>query len=500
MGATRNGTNPRTREPGPPRDERGQAMDLATGGIFDTRIGIQDTTRPLPLELEKMLLRDGQCQAVEMGLTKPLKNTKPELEGGSPAARRLVEKALLKNEHEGGMTTPLNMVLDQMDSAITLRRAPFEIVWKEDDKDKSIHTFKKIKLLPVSTCRILPDKNGTFNGFIQDGITITGSRNGEETFNPKKSFVYFHDGARYPLRGRTAFQTAYFDHLDKLKVKRLWYIYLQLFALGIRTGKTQSSSESDHDSLLNRMNRVRGGGNLILGPTEEVEGVDSGSGGADFEKAVSAINREITVSTLLQFLNLGGSEGTGAQSLSEDHHSLFDDMQQGIQSDKQDHVNRYLVGKLVAQNLGPNAAAPKIKLAPIKSDDVKSALARFDLLAAKPEHQVPGPVFNAIMRKAMQSMDIDMAGLEEEIEKAEKTGNIPEPAPGPAPDPATTERETDEAEGGSGDNLSKALRIIRDTGARAPNRPRPTDRTRGVAGANGGPPRRPRGAPQPPQA
>src|SRR5918993_3188776 len=122
------------------------------------------------------------------------------------------------------MTTAFDTVLSQIAYGVVTRRAFFEKVWKLDEKGRAV--YHKLAWRPASTCSVRADKtNGSFAGFIQRGVK--GDQSFEKTFDPSKSFVYIHNADIAPLVGATPFDTVYKDHKQKVKVKFLYYSFLE---------------------------------------------------------------------------------------------------------------------------------------------------------------------------------------------------------------------------------------------------------------------------------
>lgn len=400
MTESRNGSSPPTGEKGISLPEH-----LSTGYGLPYQLnkyGIDDFKRPTVRDLEEMLATDGMAQALEYALTLPISGVVPRIEGQGKEAK-LVEENLLASEHEGGMTTPLSGVIEQMSGAIALRRSFHEKVYDYDDGRVRL---KKLKFLPVSTCFVVPDKNGSYDGFVQRGTQHTLSGSAGVRFKPDKGVTFFHRGNRSPLEGKSALQTAFWDWEHKKKNRHLLHLHLQLFALGIKTGTTESASEEDQKSLLTRMDKTAGGGSLVLGQGETMNVQTSGSS-TDFSNYLSWVNREMAVSTLAQFLQLGGSEGTGAQALSRDHSEFFTQALDSVLRDIANTITNFVIAPLVRYNFGPNAKVPVLKLGPISENDIQTALDIFKTLATAPASRVSDDVYQKIQEKALQSMDIE---------------------------------------------------------------------------------------------
>lgn len=435
---TENGTRQR-----PPEGERGIALpehlSFASGLPYGIqKWGIEDYRRPTSRDLEELLATDGQAQALENALTLPIGGVTPRIEGDGKEAK-LVRENLLGSEYEGGMTTPLSMVIEQMAGAVVLRRAFFEKVYVYEDGNVRL---KKLKLLPVSSCFIVPDSKGSYDGFVQRGVQHTLNGSSGIRFKPDKAFTYIFRGNRAPLEGKSAMQSAWHDAQHKQKVRHLNHLHLQMYALGIKVGSTESANEEDQRSLLSRMDKTSGGGSLVMGDGEQMQIMTAGTTN-EFTPYLSYVDRQMSVSTLAQWLQLGGSEGTGAQALSRDHSDFFTQAIDNTLREMADTLTKFVIAPLVRYNFGPNAKVPVLKLGPISENDIQVALDIFKTLATAPASRVSDDVYQKIQEKALQSMDIE---ADEDTDTAS--------ASTPAQEPGGSE---------DGDELERARRIVRES-------------------------------------
>lgn len=437
MTESRNGTRP-------PTGERGVTIaDTLTLGSNSLpysvqRYGLEDFRRPWASDIEEMIARDGMAQALYYLLTFLIGDAHIEIEGEGSKADH-VRKNLLGSRSEGGMSTPMGTVLKQAASAVALKRQPFELVWEYRDGKSWI---EKIKALPVSTCKMLPTKTGGFGGFVQHTTQNILSDNPPK-FPVGKAFVYIHDGALRPLEGRSALGPAWHEYTNKTKARHLTHLHLQQFALGIKHVTTNSSDEEDQKSLQNRGEGVDGGGTVVTGPNETLNLLTAGST-SEFSPYLSYIDRQMGVSTLMQWLNLGGSEGSGSQSLSRDHSSFTVSQADGTLRQIAEDFTRYVIDLMVGYNFGPNSGGddPKLKLGPISEAAKRECLELYKLLATAPASRVNDKNFRKIEAGALSNADI-------EPEYDEDTDAAPQQSPQPE---------------GEDDELERARRIVRGEG------------------------------------
>lgn len=411
MGATRNGSQ--TLPQGPPK--------LGEQGAASSRIGpysyVEDVYEKLPttLELEKMLSRDTQPRALENALVLPVRQAPFEIEEatGDAGEAEYVRDTLLKPSYQGGMTTPISAVIAQITGAFARRRTFFEKVWEIKDGK---YTYHKLAFRRASTCSIIDDKNGSFNGFKQEGFLKDGTPFKKE-FNPSKAFVFIHGFAPDdPLKGESAFDAAYQAHVNKMKIQFLQAMYLQKFGLPSTVGETDATSEEEQQKFLKKLEDLRGGGTAVLGPTERLpnQNLNSTSNAGDFKEALEYLDNQMARSVLAQFLLLGQGSNTGAWALSKDHSDFFVISEEARLRQIEWHFDNYVIAPLVYYNFGESASYPKLKFRALSESAVERSLEMFKDLVARGQMTPKPALVEAIEEKVAQVLDVDPEKLKEE--------------------------------------------------------------------------------------
>lgn len=395
-----------------PYNELGSALDE---GFFSTHGELLDRGDPTPDQLQYMIEHDAQAQALEWALTGPLQSAAFTIEEGEDDSGEadFCRGILLESPHAGGMQTPINEVIAQMTSAITLKRAHFELVWvPNEDNTKAV--IDKIAYRPISTCTLLVDDDGALSGFKQRGMKPDGKPFVLDfLLKDRKAFIYIHRNYKKPLEGMSAFQTAYGEYVDKLKVNRLHNIHLQNFALGTVIAKYAGSVKDAARKFFRKIKKFAGGGGVIvLGGDEEVKFESKTGAGAEFIEKIRYHDTQMAGSLMLKFLQLGTDSNTGAWALSRDHSDFYLQLLQAILDDVGYTLTKEILGNLVEVNFGKDASFPKFVFHDLAEDTLQRAYEAYLALAAV-TNPVQGPLIQLVAEKFAQRLEIDPEKLEE---------------------------------------------------------------------------------------
>jgi hypothetical protein len=368
---------------------------------------------PSVQDLERMLHYDSQARALSNGLSLPLRSALPiiEPEKGDKGEQEFATRMLFASPQEGGMSIPFDVVNAQMCRAITQRISFFEKVWKYDRDGKLV--LHKLAYRRPTTCNVIPDSNGTFNGFYQQGFTTDG-KFFENEYPPEKSLVYIHgSNADNPLRGESALESAYQDYQNKMKVSLLRYLYLQKFGLPPTVGKVDADSLEEQQKYQKKLQQMAGGVSIVLGPTEQVPTpvLQAASNVQDFQNTIDYLNTEMARSVQLQQIMLAttGATSSGSYSLSRDQTGMFLQASEARQRELEFVWTNYCIAPAIYYNFGPDAAFPSLKYQPLadeKKQLVVDTWARFYERAAI----VPRPeVIEALEEVSIKFLGLDVA-------------------------------------------------------------------------------------------
>lgn len=400
-------------------------------------------------DIEEMFKRDGKARTIEQVLSLPVRQAPFSIQRGR--ARKevhdFIERALLHPANNGGMSTPMNMVVAQMCGAFTYRKAFFEKVLTE--RDGKI-VYDKLAWRPQSTCTIVRDKRtGAFKGFKQRPI-VEGQYE-DEFFKPPSAFVYIHNKHRNPLEGSSDLDVTYWCYQTKQKIRFLWYQYLE----GQSLPKTLVR-DRDLAAARNAAKKIVGlrqGGVVALESSTQTDTLESSGKGADqFKAALQWLDGEASGSVLAGFTDLTGAaaSGTGSFALSKDATDFFLMSRQASSREMQDDINMFVIPDLVYYNFGPKEISPTFEFGPIAEDDAGAAISLLQATAQTPENQsqIPREFMGELIERVAGFLELDTqtvrAGIERAAKEAEEKAKAA-PTPPPNPQVAAVAGAVDEA-------------------------------------------------------
>lgn len=416
-----------------PTDERGIAIDA---GYYSTEGELFDRYGPDPGQIDYMCEHESQVAALELAISFILQSAEPyveEAKGDKGEADR-VRTNLFNDARSGGMRTPMRSVLAQMCAAPARKRMYWEKVYGEPDKNGFV-TLEKLAFRPPHQCTVMVDtKNGSFNGFRQRAPMIVGEPL-DIHLKPDKAFVYVFRSDLRPLEGKSIFQTAYGDYVDKLKISRLHNIHLEKFALGTVIGRYTGRVADSFKKFFKKLKKwVAGGGVMVIGDSESVEVKSHTGPGAEFLEKIRYLDSMMAGSVMLNFLRLGVESNVGSWALAESHRDFFLMLMQAILTDFAASITNYVIAPLVEINFGVDAACPTFRFKSLSQEMEKYASEVWQALVTSATRPT-GVLWEEIEKKTAEFFGVPLEKLSEEAEKAgTPTGDAPVPAAGATED------------------------------------------------------------------
>ena len=459
-------------------------------------------------DMKAMFKRDGQCSAIEMVLTLPIREADYTIEPakGDQGEAEFVHSVLMTPDTEGGMHTTPHELVGQVTSAQVFRRSFFETTWKIRDKDGKI-VLNKIAFRPPATCTArYNSRTGSPNGFRQQ-VWMFGQAG--EFFNrahskvpgyvdiPKlRSYVYTHGRHREPLTGVSEMDIAYWCFQTKMKLLYLWYHFLENQAMPrtIVYGNDPNEAATRADDIAS----LKSSGVVGLVHPEAgqkaFEVIPSTDSGTFFKEALGFLEQWQIGSVLAGFMGLTGAAtgGRGSYALSQDQSSFYLKSRQAVAKEIAESITFDVIKPLVALNFGPDANFPKWKFGPLQDEQIQALLTLFGQMAAAPVLHVPLPVFDLITERMASILQLDVDQVHEALtstaqQRAEQLAGNPPPGMPP------------EAAAGLGQlqGLAQAgTALVRGARPPAPGQPpgaggpsAPSTRPRTLGPPGGGPPR-----------
>lgn len=370
---------------------------------------------PTPFDIKDMLRLDPQARQLASALKLPLRGAKWDIEAseGDNGEKEFIEFALNAPARQGGMTTPMRVVISQMANAILYRFQPFEKVWKISDSDKYRNkvVLHKLGWRPTSTCKLRIDDNGSFNGFVQN-VYKNGSYR-KQVFDPKRSLVFIHGTDEEPLVGMTPFDTVYAQHVLKKKVSFFYYAFLENVAFPRTLAKVLSDDEDELTALLDKARKLAYNGIIGLMESESLESYESNRTTRDYQVALEYLDLQMAKACLSQFLDLGTSGERGSYALSQDKSKFFFNALEAVLMDIADTINNYLIADLVQYNFGKNASYPKLVFRPLNDETADAVVKLFSDITMANAPNVTAPFILQLMNKVEEILGLEIDPLAE---------------------------------------------------------------------------------------
>lgn len=489
----------------PPTGELGSATAndaIFTRGIDGSLMGLPAPSGPTEEDIAEMLRLDGKARSIEQVLTLPLRSADWEVvpADGDSGEAEWVKDRLTRPPWAGGMSTPLELVIGQMTSAVLYRRAHFEKVWAVSDDGDNV--LDKLAFRPAHSCTLRRDQRvGTFQGFKQR--FLMDGRQEEVTIKPDKAFVYIHGQHRDPLQGVSDLETAYAAFESKQKLRWLWFSALENHTLPktiVKSGQTLGN-EAEKQQLAEKVASLKGGGVVALDPGDEVDKFDptvgDASGQSAFQEAMAYLDSEMSASVLAGFTDLTkqAGQGRGSFALSKDQSDFFLRSRQAVLGEMGTAFTAWVIADLVRWNFGPKGKVPRLEFGELAEGAATEALELFKELAGRPaDPRLPGIFFDELTERVATKLNLGpdkirkaieeraqraatpggelRAGIEAAVQSVVDAGVAPTtPEPEPAEFSAPSERSSlagRRAEPGDVTELARAVERLADRPAPAP--------------------------------
>lgn len=400
---------------------------------------------------------DAKAQTLESVLSLPIRSAPFYIQQGR--ARKEVydriHRILTAPANNGGMVTPMNLIVAQMCNAFVYKKAFFEKVWQVDRVGRKDVGFKyeKVAWRPPETCAVERDPaTGAFRGFRQMPIRLEDTD--EKKFKPIQSFVYIHGSHRDPMEGVSDLTVTQWCYKTKQKIRFLWYQFLEGQALPKTIVKADDETEATEAAK--KIIGLRSGG--VVGVSNRISAdplESSGKGAAEFKAAIQWLDSEASSSVLAGFTDLGAmaAGGTGSFALSKDQTDFFLMSREAEKKEMQDFINQYLVADLVYWNFGPDEVAPRFEFGPINQDDASAAVSLLQATAQTPVNQsvLPQEFFDELTLRVAGFLELDVVTVREGLDRARKeaeeaAANSPDPVVAASPEVAGVKAVVDKAE------------------------------------------------------
>lgn len=370
-------------------------------------------------DIHAMLKRDGKARGLEQVLTLPLRGAKHEITG--PRADWVRERI-----------PDLDLVIDQMTSAVIYRKAFFEKVWRLDGGEVS---YEKVAFRPAVGCSAAySPTSGELIGFKQRtydiGLNLSQNRQliqrSRETpgniFIPhSRSFVYIHGLHREPILGLSDMEVAHWAYETRQKVLFLWFQFLENQSIPSRVFYGEDQTQAD--MYADEGSKLKASG--VMGMKHPPEGqrafevMDSaGAGAGQFQEVINYLESMMTQSVLASFMDLpqAASQGRGSYALSSDQSEFFLTSRQGVADEMAQALNRRLIKPLVAYNFGEDEPAPEVSIGPLGKAESERALTLLSSIIVAPELNVPIDFVGTLVQHTASYLGLNESEVAQQIE------------------------------------------------------------------------------------
>lgn len=399
--------------------ERGSAFRL-----YDTLFGEWDNGDVFEydfssLDTRKALEKDGKLSCIEQALTLPILSAGWRIEsaeGGEKIAEEL-ETFFRMGALEGGMQTPMNLVIAQATSARAYRKAFFEKVYREEDGKVF---YDAIRYRPPETCRIARDPStGAYKGYrqtpVRQGMPTLKDTN-DVDIRPPYAWVHINGQRRNPLSGISELQVPLWCHETKMKIMYLWTTFL---ATQAEPRMTVTGQDPDGDAR--KLAALRGGGVAGLPNGTEAKVLESNGTAANvFKDMVNYLDTQMSASVLAGFTDLtSGASGTGSYALSQDQSDFFVQSLEAYSAELAESITHNVLGDLVVFNYGRKAKFPKFVFEPLADGDVDRCITLLTALS-NGQSVLPFAFVDELAMKTANYLELDPDKLKDAMEEAAK--------------------------------------------------------------------------------
>lgn len=401
------------------------SFELERGSSFrlmDTLFGEYDSGSVFEydfssLDTRKALEKDGKLSCIEQALTLPILSAGWRIvpaEGGEKVAEEL-ETFLRMGALEGGMQTPINLVIAQATSARAYRKAFFEKVYKEQDGKVF---YDKIAYRPPETCRIARDpRTGAYMGFRQTPVrqgTPSLTQTKDVDVRPPYAWVHINGQRRNPLSGVSDLQVPLWCHETKMKILYLWTTFL-----ATQAEPRLMTSGGDPEDAARRLAALRGGGVVGLPNGVEARVLESnGTAAQSFQDMINYLDTQMSASVLAGFTDLtSGATGTGSYALSQDQSDFFVQSLEAYSTELAESITHNILGDLVVFNHGRTAKFPKFEFEPLADGDVDRCITLLQGLS-NGQSVLPFEFVEELAMKTANYLEMDTDKLRDAMEKA----------------------------------------------------------------------------------
>lgn len=366
--------------------ELGESGTNKWGGFIDEEYNRYLSGRDAMRVYDEMRKADSTVGAGLLAIKNPLRRAKWYIEPVSTEDPIEIEKAaFIEWNLKEGMETPWDDFLRQALLYLDFGVLPFEKVW-----DVLMYEGKSrigIRKLAPRMPKSILEWEVTINGAKMPGIRQQAMQKvGADIQIPMdKLLVFVLDKEGDNWWGTSILRRAYKNWDMKSKLEEVDAMAHERQGLGVPFAIIPDAmTDQDKKTARNILKNFRAHDEQYLIMTEKVkvEFLDMHANTTkDPSNSLQYHSRQILLSMLVQFLQLGSKEGSsGSWALSADHSELFLQSIEGIAQNLCDTINRFLIPQLVDANYPGSERYPRLVFSDIKRTDVAGLASAYKTL------------------------------------------------------------------------------------------------------------------------
>ncbi len=365
-------------------------------------------------KMDSMFASDGEVAGLYRIITTPLRGAAirihPKNKRGNREAN-FIEEIFKNSPNDGGMRTPLNLVMATILRQIMDGYSAHEIVWKIED---GFIRIDKLAHRPVnSITKIITNNQGEIEQYVQ---RISGRVGSEEAIIPADKVLHFVFQPEFnPIFGRSMFTQAYYHFEKKHKLYYISHIAAQIRALRLRILRATETDETKLNLVLDMVAKLGFNSTILLPDGYELDFPDISGNSPDVLPLIQHHDAQMAKSILAQVLDVGVEGRTGSFNLSETHLDIFITNLELISSAIASTINTTLIPKLIDWNFGTRNY-PTIEFVPFDRDAKKSLASLFLKLAIAKSVNVTPQFRLEVEKRVAEGLGLDIEY--DEIEKS----------------------------------------------------------------------------------
>lgn len=385
-------------------------------------------------DLQEFLNKDYKGRQIEAVLSQPIISATRTM---TPAKGDAGEYEWLNAFWEadplnGGCETSLDLVVDQMTTGITYKKAFWNVVWTEGVGDFAGKIVpSKYAWRPQTTCRAMRDaKTAALVGFEQEAY-YTGPDMVSGIYPIQvplsQALIFIHGARRDPINGTSDMEVAYWAWRTKQKLLFLWFQFLEGVSLPRVIAYAQE--QTDADQIAGQVRKLKSSGAIGVGTQgsvhTKVDQLDlSGKGAEQFHTAIQWLDGCATNSVLAGFLDLtahGSSRSGGPVGvhLAKDAGDFFLQTLETKTHEMQSAIRRDLFGPMLRHNFGPQARIPQYEFEPLNAEDKSASVTMLtDLLRSRDPALVPDEFIGELAQQVADYVGMDGDKIRAAFDKA----------------------------------------------------------------------------------